>query len=65
MSEERIVHPSPFAQWFATQDGRAVWVCDKASDRKVRFEPPAEWGRHWSWNLTEDGGGIRFRHLPG
>jgi hypothetical protein len=24
-------------------------------------EPPAEWGRDWSWNITEDGGGIYFR----
>jgi hypothetical protein len=24
-------------------------------------EPPAEWGRHWSWNVTEDGKGVYFK----
>ena len=48
---------------YAAQDGsRGVWLCDKASDRSVKVEPPAAWGRHWSWNLTEDGSGIYFRH---
>ena len=45
----------------ATQDGsRGVWLCDKASERKVKVEPPAEWGRYWTWNVTEDGTGIYF-----
>jgi len=59
--EDRIVHESPYPAWYATQDtSRGVWLCDRTSDRKVKFEPPAEWGRHWSWNLTEDGSGIYF-----
>lgn len=57
-----IVHRSPFRDWYATQDAvRGVWLCDKASEQKVKAEPPVKWGRHWSWNITEDGGGIYFR----
>ena len=60
--QDYIVHQSPFPDWFAFQDtsSRGIWICDRASDRKVKFEPPAEWGRDWSWNLTEDGSGIYF-----
>ena len=63
MSEDdRIVHRSPWREWYATQDGSCgVWLCDKASERKVKVEPPVEWGRHWSWNVTEDGTGIYFK----
>jgi len=63
MTENYIIHKSPFSDWFATQDtsSRGVWLCDRASDQKVKVEPPAEWGRHWSWNLTEDGTGVYFR----
>jgi hypothetical protein len=63
MSEDdRIVHRSPWRAWYATQDGsRGVWLCDKASERKVKVEPPAEWGRYWAWNVTEDGTGIYFK----
>ena len=58
---DRRIHPSPFSDWYATQDAsRGVWLCDKTSDRKVKVEPPAEWGRHWAWNVTEDGRGIYF-----
>jgi len=60
MDEQHIIHLSPWPQWYATQDtsARGVWLCDKTSDRKVLVERPAEWGRHWSWNMTEDGKGI-------
>lgn len=60
---DRRIHPSPFLNWYAKQDTsvRGIWLCDKASDRKVLVEPPAEWGRHWAWNLTEDGKGIYTR----
>jgi hypothetical protein len=62
MTEERIVHMSPYADWYATQDvSCGVWLCDKTSDRKVLVEPPTEWGRDWKWNVTEDGKGIYFR----
>ena len=59
--DDRRIHPSPFREWYATQDtSRGVWLCDKASERKVKVEPPAEWGRYWGWNVTEDGRGIYF-----
>jgi hypothetical protein len=60
---DRWMHLSPFREWYATQDAssRGVWICDKASDRKVKVEPPAAWGRHWSWNVTEDGKGVCFK----
>jgi hypothetical protein len=59
--DDRRIHPSPYSDWYATQDGsRGVRLCDKTSDRKVNVEPPAEWGRHWAWNVTEDGTGIYF-----
>ena len=57
------IHPSPFPDWYATQDtsSRGVWIYDRASEEKVKVVPPAEWGRHWSWNVTEDGKGVCFR----
>jgi len=66
MNEDRIIHKSPFREWYATQDTSCgVWLCDKTSDQKVKVEPPAEWGTHWTWNLTGDGMGIYFRRtLP-
>jgi hypothetical protein len=61
--QDHRIHPSPFLDWFATQDTSAggVWIYDKASERKVKAKPPAEWGRHWSWNVTEDGKGVCLR----
>ena len=62
MNEDAIIHRSPFSDWYATQDTSfGVWLCDRASDQKVKVEPPAEWGAHWTWNVTEDGAGIYFR----
>jgi hypothetical protein len=62
MNEDRLIHRSPFSNWYATQDtSRGVWLCDKTSDRKVKMEPPADGEAHWTWNLTEDGMGIYFR----
>jgi len=59
--QEHVIHKSPFPVWYASQDtSRGVWLCDRTSDRKVLVQPPTEWGRHWSWNLTEDGSGIYF-----
>ena len=55
MSEDIIIQTSPFGDWYADQDvPRGVSFHDRATGRKVTVEPPAEWGRHWSWNLTED-----------
>ena len=56
------IHPAPFSDWFATQDtsGRGVWIYDRATEEKVKVEPPAEWGHDWSWNITEDGKGVCF-----
>jgi hypothetical protein len=63
MPNDPIIHPSPFPEWFATQDrrGRGVWLVDKDSNKKVKVEPPANWGQYWRWNVTEDGRGIYFR----
>jgi hypothetical protein len=64
--EDRRICPSPFGEWYAAQDAssRGVWLCDKASDRKILVEPPAEWGRRWSWNVTEDGTGVYLGRVP-
>ena len=63
--EDRRIHLSPFPQWYATQDPASggVWLCDKTGDRKILVKSPPEWGRHWSWNVTEDGKGIYFRRV--
>jgi hypothetical protein len=62
MTDELIVHSSPWPEWFATQDvERGVSICDKGSDRRIVIEPPLDWGSHWAWNLTEDGTGVYFR----
>ena len=62
MTDDPIIHQSPWHEWYATQDAvRGVWLCDKASDQKVKVEPPTEWERHWTWNVTEDGTGIYFK----
>jgi hypothetical protein len=62
MTNDRTIHKSPFADWYADQDSsRGVWLHDRTSDRKIKVERPAEWGQHWSWNVTEDGTGICFR----
>jgi hypothetical protein len=62
MNEDDIIHRSPFRDWYATQDASCgVWLCDRASDQKVKIEPPAQWEAHWTWNVTEDGVGIYFR----
>jgi hypothetical protein len=59
---ETIVHKSPWPSWYASQDvTRGVSLHDKSSDKRVVVEPPAEWGRHWAWNITEDGKGIYFK----
>ncbi len=59
------IHKSPWSSWYADQVGRAVWIHDKASNRKTKLEPPADWGGHWQWNITEDGTGIFFRRVSG
>ncbi len=65
-NEPIVIHRSPFADWFATQDMlRGVSLCDRTSNRKMSLEPPAEWGRHWAWNVTEDGQGVYFRRTRG
>jgi hypothetical protein len=61
--ETRIIHKSPFADWYATQDmPRGVSIYDRNSDEKTVVEPPAEWGRDWSWSVTEDGTGVLQGH---
>jgi hypothetical protein len=63
MTDTFVVHKAPWPSWYADQDGRGVWLHDKASGQKIRVAPPAEWGRGWSWNITEDGTGIYFRRV--
>lgn len=58
-----VIHPSPWPDWLATQEGRSVWICNKASEERVRVEPPADWGSDWAWNITEDGTGIVMRRV--
>ncbi len=56
-------HASPWDEddCFYSQDGsRGVWCCHKLTGQKIKFEPPAEWGTHWRWNLSEIGSGIMF-----
>jgi len=60
---DTVTHPSPYADWFATQEDRSVLLCDKASDEKIKVEPPASWGDNWAWNVTEDGTSIVMRTL--
>ena len=65
MADELVIHPSPWPEWFATQDvPRGVSIREKDSDRKIVLEPPPDWGPYWAWNLTEDGTGIYFRRTP-
>jgi hypothetical protein len=61
MSEDRIVHPVPFRNWHADQEGRTIRICDKDSEQRIKVEPPVEWGRHWTWNFAEDGLGIYLK----
>jgi hypothetical protein len=62
MNQQRIIHVSPWPEWYATQDtSRGVWLCDRTSDQKVLAQPPTEWGRDWKWNVTEDGKGVCLR----
>ncbi|MGA2254630.1 MAG: hypothetical protein ABSG53_08220 [Thermoguttaceae bacterium] len=57
--EDALIHPSPWPDWFATQDSlTGVFLCNNATGENVKIEPPREWGRNWAWNITEDGSGI-------
>jgi len=59
---DTVVHPSPWPDWFATQeDVRSVWICDKASSEKIKVEPPVSWGMDWTWNVTGEGTGLIMR----
>lgn len=62
-NKDKVIHKSPWPEWFATKDGRSVWICDKASEEKVQVQPPLSWGKNWAWNIIEDGTGIIFRRL--
>lgn len=56
------LHKSPWPAWLATQESLSgVVICNKNTGEKVVVEPPKEWGRHWAWNLSEDGSGIVIR----
>jgi hypothetical protein len=61
---DTVIHPSPRPDWYATQeDHRSVWICKKASDEKIKVEPPACWGNAWAWNISEQGTGIVMRRV--
>ena len=63
MTNEMIIHQAPWQYWCASQDvARGVVLYNRTNDEKVEVEPPPKWGRHWRWNLTEDGLGIYFRN---
>jgi len=56
------IHKSPWPEWIATQESLAgVSIVSKTTGEQVMVEPPKEWGRHWAWNITEDGTGIVMR----
>ena len=46
LDQDRRIHPSPFPDWYASQDtsARGVWIHDMTSEVKVKPESPAEWG---------------------
>ena len=60
---DTVTHPSPFSDWFASQDGRSILICDKASDGRIKVEPPPAWGNAWAWNIDEAGTGIVMRRV--
>ena len=60
---DTVIHSSPYADWFAGQDGRSVLICDKASDERITVEPPVAWGMDWTWNVTSDGTCIIMRRI--
>lgn len=61
---DSVAHPSPWPEWFASQDdNRSVWICDKTTEEKILVEPSADWGRSWAWNISEDGTGIVMRRV--
>ena len=61
---DTVTHPSPWPDWFATQENcRSVLICNKASEEKVKVEPPADWGSNWAWNINDTGAGIVMRRL--
>ncbi len=64
VTDDLVTHQARWrADWYATQDAiRGIWFCNRASNEKVRVEPPSEWGRKWQWNITEDGSGVYFRN---
>jgi len=63
MTADQRMYPSPFSEWTASQDTscNCLLIHDTASDQQVKVEPPADWGRDWTWSVTEDGRGIHFR----
>ena len=60
---DSVTHPSPWPDWFASQDGRSILICDRTSDERVTVEPPASWGNAWAWNVNEAGTGIVMRRV--
>ena len=60
MDNDHRIHPSPFAEWYASQDTSAggVWLCDKTSDEKVLVRAADRVGAALEWNVTQDGTGI-------
>ena len=56
---------SPWPKWFAKQESlRDVFLCDRTSEERIFVEPPKEWKRKWSWNISPDGTGIVMRRTP-
>jgi hypothetical protein len=59
--KDYVFHESPWSEWFASQFGRGVEICDKASEQKIQICPPVEWKGDWVWNITQDGTSVYFR----
>ncbi len=52
---ETVFHTIGFKGWEVTQNGRSLLITDKSDGHTIELAPPEQWGRNWTWNLTDDG----------
>ncbi len=72
MPTETVVHEFPLgSEHFVAQAGRSVQIFKRVEGNSFSvdlrepvkvFSPPEKWGKHWAWNIREDGSGIVFIH---